>query len=180
MELLRGGSDDKQSDFYTYRYLATEGFLPGYNFPRLPLVAFVSTGRGRTSGRTTIQRPRFVGISEFGPNSLVYHEGRGHRVRRVILKSGDQRADTGELATTSFYVCEECGAAHTIAMRNSSTRAGDTTGLSAFERLGAFRSSRARVAEFCALIAGSEQVSRATSAGSIELQRCSFVRQATR
>ena len=96
MDLLRGGSDDKQSDFYTYRYLATEGFLPGYNFPRLPLVAFVSTGRGRTSGRTTIQRPRFVGITEFGPNSLVYHEGRGHRVRRVILKSGDQRGN-GEL-----------------------------------------------------------------------------------
>jgi hypothetical protein len=113
MELLRGGSDDKQSDFYTYRYLATEGFLPGYNFPRLPLVAFVSTGRGRTSGRTTIQRARFVGISEFGPNSLVYHEGRGHRVRRVIVKSGDQRPDNGELVTTSFYVCERCGASHT-------------------------------------------------------------------
>ena len=111
MDLLRGGNDDKQSDFYTYRYLATEGFLPGYNFPRLPLVAFVSTGRGRTSGRTTIQRPRFVGITEFGPNSLVYHEGRGHRVRRVILKSGDQR-ENGELATTSFHICERCGAAH--------------------------------------------------------------------
>lgn len=25
------------SDFYSYRYFATEGFLPGYNFPRLPL-----------------------------------------------------------------------------------------------------------------------------------------------
>jgi hypothetical protein len=112
MELLRGGSDDKQSDFYTYRYLATEGFLPGYNFPRLPLVAFISTGRGRGSRQTTIQRARFVGISEFGPNSLVYHEGRGHRVRRVILKSGDQRPDNGELATASFYVCERCGAAH--------------------------------------------------------------------
>ncbi|HZZ25676.1 MAG TPA: DEAD/DEAH box helicase [Roseiarcus sp.] len=111
MDLLRGGNDDKQSDFYTYRYLATEGFLPGYNFPRLPLVAFVSTGRGRTAGRTTIQRARFVGISEFGPNSLVYHEGRGHRVRRVILKSGDQR-ENGEPATTSFHICERCGAAH--------------------------------------------------------------------
>jgi MrfA Zn-binding domain len=111
MDLLRGGSDDKQSDFYSYRYLATEGFLPGYNFPRLPLVAFVSTGRGRASGRTTIQRARFVGITEFGPNSLVYHEGRGHRVRRVILKSGDQQ-ENGELATRSFYICERCGAAH--------------------------------------------------------------------
>ena len=36
------------SDFYTYRYLATEGFLPGYNFPRLPLYAFVpARGEGR-------------------------------------------------------------------------------------------------------------------------------------
>jgi nitroreductase len=28
-----------QSDFYSYRYYASEGFLPGYNFPRLPLRA---------------------------------------------------------------------------------------------------------------------------------------------
>ncbi len=111
MELLRGGSDDQHSDFYTYRYLATEGFLPGYNFPRLPLVAFVSTGRGRTQGRTLIQRPRFVGISEFGPNSLVYHEGRAHRVRRVILKGGDQN-DAGRLVTATFNVCTACGGAH--------------------------------------------------------------------
>ncbi len=34
----------------------------------------------------------------------------------MILKSGDQRADTGELATTSFYVCKECGAAHDVTM----------------------------------------------------------------
>lgn len=27
------------SDFYSYRYFASEGFLPGYNFPRLPLTA---------------------------------------------------------------------------------------------------------------------------------------------
>ena len=29
------------SDFYSYRYFASEGFLPGYNFPRLPLAAFI-------------------------------------------------------------------------------------------------------------------------------------------
>jgi hypothetical protein len=29
------------SDFETYRYLAEQGFLPGYNFPRLPLMAFI-------------------------------------------------------------------------------------------------------------------------------------------
>ena len=38
VELLLNESDAAgQSDFYTYRYLASEGFLPGYSFPRLPL-----------------------------------------------------------------------------------------------------------------------------------------------
>ena len=37
--LLERGSATGGTDFSTYRYLATEGFLPGYNFPRLPLYA---------------------------------------------------------------------------------------------------------------------------------------------
>ena len=31
-----------QSDFYTYRYFASEGFLPGYSFPRLPCILYTS------------------------------------------------------------------------------------------------------------------------------------------
>ena len=34
-------SDDFQTDFYSYRYFASEGFLPGYSFPRLPLAAYI-------------------------------------------------------------------------------------------------------------------------------------------
>jgi hypothetical protein len=33
-----------ETDFYVYRYLGNEGFLPGYNFPRLPVRALVATG----------------------------------------------------------------------------------------------------------------------------------------
>jgi hypothetical protein len=108
--LLRDGSDSAQSDFYTYRYMATEGFLPGYNFPRLPLTAYVTSGRGQKN-QSVIQRPRFLGISEFGPRSLVYHEGRAHRVVRVLLNAGASNGN-GELATQSFYICTSCGAAH--------------------------------------------------------------------
>jgi len=39
-----------QSDFFSYRYFASEGFLPGYNFPRLPLSAFIP-GRRTKTGR---------------------------------------------------------------------------------------------------------------------------------
>ena len=44
--LLERGSTTGGTDFSTYRYLATEGFLPGYNFPRLPLYAYVPAVSG--------------------------------------------------------------------------------------------------------------------------------------
>src|SRR5262249_2039781 len=44
--LLERGSATGGTDFSTYRYLATEGFLPGYNFPRLPLYAYVPAVSG--------------------------------------------------------------------------------------------------------------------------------------
>jgi hypothetical protein len=62
-------SGGQNSNFYTYRYLASAGFLPGYNFPRLPLMAWIPcTGRSaRTNDEkgAMISRPRFLGISEF-------------------------------------------------------------------------------------------------------------------
>ena len=50
LDLLKQGKSALSSDFYAYRYLATEGFLPGYNFPRLPLMAYIPSttdGRGK-------------------------------------------------------------------------------------------------------------------------------------
>jgi superfamily II DNA or RNA helicase len=43
------------SDFYTYRFLASQGFLPGYNFPRLPLMAFIPARREKI-GRDSFLR----------------------------------------------------------------------------------------------------------------------------
>jgi len=60
----------EEGDFYPYRYLASEGFLPGYNFPALPIRAWVPRGEGEF-----ISRPRFLAIREFAPNNIVYHEG---------------------------------------------------------------------------------------------------------
>ena len=112
--LQQDDSRKSSSDFYTYRYLATEGFLPGYNFPRLPLMAYVpatNDGRGR---QTYLQRPRFLALSEFGPRSLVYHEGRAFRVVRAIL-SPSQRSSSAvdvELPTQQVRICKSCGAGH--------------------------------------------------------------------
>ena len=53
IEMLEQGQSSNASDFYSYRYLATEGFLPGYNFPRLPLYAFIPA----TRQQSVLQRP---------------------------------------------------------------------------------------------------------------------------
>ncbi len=90
--ILEQGKASNGSDFYSYRYLATEGFLPGYNFPRLPLYAFIP-GEGKSG--SFLQRARFLAISEFGPRSLIYHEGRAYRVMKAKLppevRTGDGR-----------------------------------------------------------------------------------------
>jgi hypothetical protein len=112
LALLERGSDTAGSDFYTYRYLATEGFLPGYNFPRLPLYAYVPAVSGGGPKGTFLQRARFIAIAEFGPGSLIYHEGRAYRVYKAKLPARVRNDEGGRLATGTIYVCEECGAGH--------------------------------------------------------------------
>ena len=107
IEMLEKGQSNSSSDFYSYRYLATEGFLPGYNFPRLPLYAFIPA----TRQHSVLQRPRFLAISEFGPSSLVYHEGRAFRVVRAKLPAHGRGTD-GNLSTMRLILCGTCGAAH--------------------------------------------------------------------
>ncbi|GHJ06564.1 RNA helicase [Micromonospora humidisoli] len=111
LDLLRNeDSDEPQTDFYTYRYLASEGFLPGYSFPRLPLAAYIPGLNGQRQG-DYIHRPRFIGISEFGPQSLIYHEGARYMVRGVQLQ---QAAEPGRdsVFTTSARRCRACGHLH--------------------------------------------------------------------
>ena len=114
LNLLQRGTNALSSDFYTYRYLATEGFLPGYNFPRLPLLAYIPAGRNGRGRQTYLQRPRFLALAEFGPRSLVYHEGQAHRVVRALLSLGhrDSATPDAQLPTKPVRICASCGAGH--------------------------------------------------------------------
>lgn len=111
-ELLIGGDQRSlfQSDFYSYRYFASEGFLPGYSFPRLPLSAYIPGRRQRRGSRDEfLSRPRFLAISEFGPRSIVYHEGSRYVINKVILPVEDE-----DLLTTSAKFCPACGYLHPV------------------------------------------------------------------
>ena len=114
LNLLQRGTSALSSDFYTYRYLGTEGFLPGYNFPRLPLFAYVPASRDGRGRQTYLQRPRFLALSEFGPRSLVYHEGRAYRVVRALLSLGHRESATpdSQLPTKAVRICTSCGGGH--------------------------------------------------------------------
>ena len=109
LSLLMDSDSYQESDFYTYRYLASEGFLPGYNFPRLPLSAYIPGSRYKKGEEEYISRPRFLAISEFGPRALLYHEGSRYRIERVLLP---MKPGTSSLQTTDVKICPECGYGH--------------------------------------------------------------------
>ncbi len=117
LKLLRNeDAEIGQTDFYSYRYLASEGFLPGYSFPRLPLAAYIPGGRaGRTAREGDyLQRPRFLAIREFGPGALIYHEGARYEVVRVQLpRSVD---GTAAVETEDARRCQDCGYHHPVAV----------------------------------------------------------------
>lgn len=110
-------SDDgsvAQGDFYSYRYFASEGFLPGYNFPRLPLSAYIQARKGRRGAEDEyVNRPRFLAISEFGPRSIIYYEGSKYVINRVILPVGETEGETTVLTSTA-KLCPACGYLHPV------------------------------------------------------------------
>ena len=92
----------EESEFYPYRYLASEGFLPGYNFPALPVRAWVRRGDGEY-----ISRPRFLALREFAPGNIVYHEGAKFEINGFQSPPGglDDRRQRRRLCRTCGYVC---------------------------------------------------------------------------
>jgi len=104
----------EESDFYPYRYLASEGFLPGYNFPALPVRAWVPRGEGEF-----ISRPRFLALREFAPGNFLYHEGARWEIIGFQFPPGglDERRRSLRLCYTCGAFCEPhldlCPVCHT-------------------------------------------------------------------
>jgi len=101
LDLLRNDvrGFNELSEFYVYRYLASEGFLPGYNFTRLPIRTFVS---GKDDVGEYISRPRLIALREFGPLNIIYHNGNKYRIEQVVLPEVDSHL-------RSIRVCSKSG-----------------------------------------------------------------------
>lgn len=101
--LLQINISREESDFYPYRYLASEGFLPGYNFPALPVRAWVPREEGEF-----LSRPRFLALREFAPNNILYHEGAKWEIVSFQAPPGglDERRNQRRLCRTCGAFCE--------------------------------------------------------------------------
>jgi hypothetical protein len=107
LDLLRNdlvGRSAELSEFYPYRYLASEGFLPGYNFTRLPLRVFLPTG---DSAGEFVSRPRFIALREFGPQNIIYHNGRKYRVCQLVIQDAESALTEAKISSKAGYFLPE-------------------------------------------------------------------------
>lgn len=104
IELLKNDTKNghnNQSEFYVFRYLASEGFLPGYNFTRLPVRTFI--GYKHTDQGEYISRPRGTALKEFGPRNTLYHNGSKYLINRMMLLDADTHQRKIKISKATGY-----------------------------------------------------------------------------
>jgi ATP-dependent helicase YprA (DUF1998 family)/ribosomal protein L37AE/L43A len=93
---------DGRSNFYTYRYLGGQGFLPNYAFPRESVsVSFYDRD-------DELSRDPVLALNEYAPGNFIYYRGDQYEV-----KYGRPRT-TGDdaLAFEKLLVCPDCNTAY--------------------------------------------------------------------
>lgn len=86
-----------RSDFYPYRYLGSQGFLPNYAFPRRATSAYF------TDRKESLPRPPAVALRELAPLTSIYYRG----ARYSVVKA-QPRARGGAHHWTKIKACD-CG-----------------------------------------------------------------------
>jgi len=84
-------------------------------------LAFIPARREKIGRDSFLSRPRFLALSEFGPMSLIYHEGSQYRVRKVIIGVRDEDGSgNAGLPLSPSRLCPDCGYGHFGAQLNDS------------------------------------------------------------
>lgn len=104
--LLNQVPGEELSEFYPFRYLASEGLLPGYNFARLPVRTWVGNGTQAEPGEY-VSRPRSLAIREFGPQNIIYHKGEKYGIEQMLVSDVEAHERTARLAPDTGYLLRE-------------------------------------------------------------------------
>jgi ATP-dependent helicase YprA (DUF1998 family) len=90
-----------KKDFYTYRYLGAEGFLPNYAFPR------IATTLSFLRRSDDISRDQVLALREYAPLNSVYYRGNRHEVSWAR-----PRTQQNQPAFQTLLICKACHAAY--------------------------------------------------------------------
>jgi len=98
LEAMREG----EKDFYVYRYLGGQGFLPNYAFPRQAVtVSFYEQ-------EEQLSRDPVLALWEYAPGNFVYYRGARYEITYGRPRTHGQNL----LAFETLLVCPECGTAY--------------------------------------------------------------------
>ena len=105
LEAMREG----KRDWYLYRYLGGEGFLPGYAFPP------EATALALDDQEEEMARDPAIALTEYAPGNFVYYRGERYEItharprRRAKGPSGEQET---ELDVEQVLICPACQRAY--------------------------------------------------------------------
>lgn len=104
IDLLRNMNKRQLSEFYPFRYLASQGFLPGYNFTRLPIRTFIQSN---DVGGEYLSRPRVIALREFGPRNVIYHNGAKYRIDQIQTSDTQNNLKKAKIVAGSGYILQD-------------------------------------------------------------------------
>jgi hypothetical protein len=86
-----------ESGWYTYRYLASQGFLPAYAFPQESVsLAFYES-------EEEINRDPSIALSEYAPGNYVYYRGSSYQIDSARTAAVEQ-----DLTLIKVLICPSC------------------------------------------------------------------------
>jgi len=95
------GMREGEKDWYVYRYLAGEGFLPNYAFPRTAVVVSFAESEDEMA------RDPVIALNEFAPGNFIYYRGNRYEVTHARPRTREMVPDVHPL-----LVCPDCQRAY--------------------------------------------------------------------
>ncbi|WP_218133188.1 DEAD/DEAH box helicase [Methanofollis tationis] len=94
-------------DFTTYRYLASQGFLPNYGFPTQVTSLAINYKGIFGAEEAELKRDRNIALVEYAPGNSVYFSGNRYSIRTPRL-----RTENNQPAMSSILICPSCSAVY--------------------------------------------------------------------
>jgi ATP-dependent helicase YprA (DUF1998 family) len=90
-------------DYFTYRYLSSQGLTPNYGFPTNITILSLDHRGKREVEEVGLQRDRAIAVNEYAPGNSIYYRG-----GRYIVSEARLKLRGGRPVTKSLLICPTC------------------------------------------------------------------------